>query len=327
MKYLSPTLKRLIEILNDGQLHSGQDLSLALGISRNAVWKHIQQVLSYGIEIKTIQSTGYRLTRPLFLLDETEIRKVLGPANVSLEILGSVSSTNDFPKEAPSTGALQFRLAEHQTAGRGRFRRPWVAPFGANILMSCRWRCPQDLSACGGLSLCVGLSVAQALGEFGLEDIRCKWPNDILYRQQKLAGVLIELQAEAHGQTEAIIGIGCNVNMPAEFLSALERPATSLEVILGQAQDRNRMAALLIRSLQTYLHRFTEKGFADFLPEWHSLDALRDKNIRLELPQASIEGTVLGINELGHLLVKDSSGETKAYSAGEASLSSAIKGW
>lgn len=321
MKHLAPALKHLVNILNDGQLHSGHDLSLALQISRNGVWKHIQQLLKYGIEIETIQSTGYCLKTPLILFDEAEIRRHLGHTQVHVELLGSVRSTNDFPKENSMPDILQFRLAEHQTAGRGRFHRPWVAPFGANILLSCRWRLRQDLSLYSGLSLCVGLSVAQALRAFGLEDIRCKWPNDILYHQQKLAGVLIELQAEAHGVMEAIIGIGCNVNMSAQHLATLGRPATSIQAILDEAQDRNHLAALIIQSVQTYLQRFAEKGFADFNTEWQQSDALAGQQIQLYVNQNCIEGVMMGINASGHLLLKTASGEIKAYSAGEASLS------
>ena len=321
MKTLTPALQNLVKILNDQQLHSGHDLSLALKISRNAVWKHINQLLKYGIEIESIQSTGYRLKTPLSLLDEMDIRAALRQQNVHIELLGSVTSTNDFPRNGVSENILQFRLAEHQTAGRGRFSRAWIAPFGANILLSCRFGLPQDLSQCGGLSLCVGLAVVKALREFGLEDLSCKWPNDILYRGQKLAGVLIELQAEAHGVTEAIIGIGCNVNMSAEKLAEIDRPTSSVQVILGNVQDRNAIAAMIMDTLGEYLQRFEAKGFADFLPEWQSCDALRGQEIQLNLGRSSVSGVMSGIDALGHLLLTLPSGEVKVCSAGEASLS------
>ena len=325
MKTLTPRLRQLVTILNDQQLHSGHDLSLALNISRNAVWKHINQLIKYGIEVESIQSTGYRLKSVLSLLDEEGIRSTLQHQNVDIELLGSVTSTNDFPREGKSGNRLQFRLAEHQTQGRGRFSRAWIAPFGANILLSCRLGLPQDLSQCGGLSLCVGLAVVKALSEFGLEDLSCKWPNDILYHGQKLAGVLIELQGEAHGLTEAVIGIGCNINMSAEKLAEIDRPTSSVQVILGGVQDRNAIAALLIDALYDYLHRFVTLGFVDFLTEWHACDALRNQVIQLNLGHSSGSGIVSGIDARGHLLLTLPSGEVQAYSAGEASLSSRMK--
>jgi BirA family biotin operon repressor/biotin-[acetyl-CoA-carboxylase] ligase len=321
MKTLAPALQNLVKILNDQCLHSGHDLSLALNISRNAVWKHINQLMKYGIEIEALQSMGYRLKTPLCLLSETEIVSRLRTPDLRFELLGSVASTNDFSKECQDNLPVQFRLAEHQTQGRGRFNRAWVAPFGANILLSCRFELPQDLSHCGGLSLCVGLAVVKALQEFGLEDLACKWPNDILYRQQKLAGILIELQGEAHGVTQAIIGVGCNVNMSAQQLEGIGRPAVSLQEILGGVQDRNHIAALLMDNLNAYLKRFAQQGFADFQGEWYACDALRGQALSLHLGALMVQGVSMGIDPLGQLLLRLPSGEIKAFSAGEASLS------
>ncbi len=258
----------------------------------------------------------------LRLLDEAEIRAFLTHQKIELSVLGSVSSTNDFPKNEGPTGVLQFRLAEHQTQGRGRFHRPWLAPFGANILMSCRCPIPQDLSRCEGLSLCIGLAIVQALREFGLEDLSCKWPNDILHRGQKLAGILIELQNGPHGATNAIIGVGCNVNMSEAMLKAIDRPTTSLQVILGSPQNRNHIAALFIDAISAYLARFEQKGFADFEAEWKRSDALAGKDIHLHLGASTVTGRMSGVDAAGHLLLSLPSGEVKSYSAGEASLSS-----
>ncbi|MCX7122633.1 MAG: biotin--[acetyl-CoA-carboxylase] ligase [Gammaproteobacteria bacterium] len=321
MKKLTPVLRSLVKILSDQQRHSGHDLSLLLHVSRNAVWKHINQLIKYGIAIESIQSTGYRLATPLCLLDESEIRSALHDQNVEIELLGSVSSTNDFPKKEGHVGPMQFRLAEHQSKGRGRFSRAWIAPFGANILLSCRFSILQDLSQCGGLSLCVGLSVLKALREFGLEELSCKWPNDILYRNQKLAGVLIELQGEAHGGMEAIVGIGCNVNMSAEMLACIDRPSTSMQIILSGVQDRNRIAALLMNALSEYFERFEKGGFSGFLSEWKASDVLQGKEISLHLGASNVKGVVVGVDAFGHLLLLHPSGEIEAYSAGEASLS------
>ena len=257
----------------------------------------------------------------LYLLDDAEIRAFLTHQNLELSVLKSISSTNDFPKNEEPTGVLQFRLAEHQTQGRGRFHRPWMAPFGANILMSCRCPIPQGLSRCEGLSLCMGLAIVQALREFGLEGLSCKWPNDILHRGQKLAGILIELQSGPRGATHAIIGVGCNVNMSKAMLRGIDRPTTSLQVILGSPQNRNHIAALFINAISAYQARFEQKGFADFEVEWKGSDALAGKDIHLHLGASTVSGRMSGVNAAGHLLLRLSSGEVKSYSAGEASLS------
>lgn len=321
MKTISPTLQHLVEILNDGELHSGHDLSLALKISRNAVWKHINQLSKYGIEIETIQSTGYRLKTPLMLLDKAKIQHLLQDPTIEVQIFGSIPSTQSYFKKNSPSQQFEVCLAEYQTQGYGRFSRAWVAPFGSNILLSCRFLFNQDLSDLGGLSLCVGLAVSKVLASLGIEDLACKWPNDVLYQNQKLAGVLIEVKAEAHGMTDAIIGIGINVNMSEIELAKVDRPITSLQAILGLRLERNQIASLLITSLKEYLQRFSQKGFADFKTEWEAHDILHNQEITLNFLEEQIRGIMIGIDASGHLLMKLQSGEIKAFSAGEVSLS------
>lgn len=250
------------------------------------------------------------------LLKETEIRTYLHDQSVELFLLESTTSTNDYFKGLPANSNLQFCFAEHQTNGRGRFNRKWVAPFGANILMTCRVPAFMRKNNLGSLSLYVGLSILKALEEFGLEDLSCKWPNDILYRGIKLAGILIE-NAESTG---LIIGIGLNVNMPEAILSQVDRPIISLEAILGSPLDRNKIAALLINHLAEALKQFNSQEF-NLQHEWQKHDFLRDKTITLQTGEGPIQGIAQGINGAGHLLVKLPSGEVKEYSAGEASLS------
>lgn len=321
MQKLCPSLQHLVKILNDLQVHSDHTLSQTLNISHKAVWKYINQLHTYGIEIQSFQSSSYCLKHPLYLLNKAEIQEYLTDPTVEFTLLGSIPSTNDHFKNRPLLKNLEFCLAEHQTLGRGRFGRSWVAPFGANILLSCRFLISKDLSRLGGLSLCVGLALIKTLQFFGLKEITCKWPNDLLYRNQKLAGVLIEVQTKENGTTEAIIGVGLNVNMPAAVLAKIERPFSSLEKILGTPQDRNKVAALLMNNLCEYLRRFQERGFADFQEEWKVHDALCGQEILLHIGTDFIKGTGAGIDSLGRLLLKLPSNEIQAYSAGEASLS------
>lgn len=321
MKKTTPALKALVKILNDLQFHSGSDLGEKLNISRNAVWKHMSQLLKYGIEIESLQGTGYRLKAPLILLDEVEIQRLIAAKHpIDLEVFGSIASTNDQFQGKPQCDNLQFCMTEHQTKGRGRFGRAWVSPFGANIILSCRWPLRRDPSELGGLSLCVSLAILATLKEFGMEECLCKWPNDIVYRGQKLAGVLIEVRGESHGLTEAIIGIGLNVNMQEKEGDAIEQAWTSLQKILGSSQDRNLIAALLIKNVSQYLERFSEKGFADFKAEWAKYNYLKDRTIELKIGSDSVAGIVRGVNDLGHLLLETESGGIHVYSAGDTSI-------
>lgn len=321
MKNISNTLQTLIDLLNDGEFHSGTALGERLGISRTAIWKYTNQLSQYGIEIESVQNKGHRFKAPLILLKEAEIRKNLDcPAHLDLTVLPSISSTNDYLKNSPTTASPSFCITEYQTLGRGRFGRTWHAPFASNIMLSCRWPIKQDVSRLGGLSLCVSLAVTAALTEFGLEDLAIKWPNDVLYRGQKLGGILIEIQAETHGLSQAVIGIGLNVNMPASSNVPIDQAWVSLQSILDQPQDRNQIAALLIAKLHLYLGRFSQKGFAAFRAEWQKQDYLAGKEVSLRFGTETLQGTAKGVDLTGHLLIESLSGQMQTYSAGEVSV-------
>ncbi|NNM59820.1 MAG: biotin--[acetyl-CoA-carboxylase] ligase, partial [Legionellales bacterium] len=238
MKKLSPTLKNIVKLLNDGHYHSGEALGEHLMISRNAVWKNMKQLTELGVELETIPSKGYCMKHPLILLDSKQISQYIEPHPTlkinQWDIFGSIDSTSDyFRSQAPRDG-LHVCLAEHQTAGRGRFGRAWHSPFGANIYLSCRWPLNQDASNLGGLSLVISLAIVAALSEYGISGLSIKWPNDILWQGKKLAGVLVELQAESHGLTQIIIGIGINVNMKRLPTPEINQAWVSLDSIVDR---------------------------------------------------------------------------------------------
>lgn len=325
MKTLSATLKNIVKTLNDGQCHSGASLGDALNISRNAVWKQINQLTKYGIEVESIQSTGYRLKQPLILLDSKQIKKYItateeGIKLNKLDILGSIPSTNDYFRTLPPTTGLHACFAEHQTAGRGRFGRHWHSPFGANIFFSCRWTVEQDVSDFSGFSLMISLAVIDALNQFGVSDLQVKWPNDIIWQGKKLAGILVEMQAESNGITQVIIGIGINVNMGAHASNEIHQPWASVDTILGQPQDRNQLAGLLLSQLMQKLAIFSQQGFNYFHPLWSKYDALAGKKIGLKVGKKTIYGIAQGVNTQGYLLVEDNDHVVHACSSGETTI-------
>ena len=321
MKKLAPAFKNLVKILNEGGSHSGNDLSHALSISRNAVWKHIQQLIKCGLPVESSHGQGYQLLSPLILLDEPAIRSAGDlPEALPIEIFASIPSTNDAVRDSPSPHPLQFCLAEHQSQGRGRFGRSWISPFGANIMLSAKWTIARDISTLAGFSLVVSLALRAALAEYGVPDLYIKWPNDIVYHSQKLAGILIEIKAESHGALDVIIGIGLNVNLPDSIQSEIDRPITSIRHILPGYHDRNRIAGLIIKNLATTIQTFDQHGFAYFRDEWALHDALLDQSIHLMNGDERIEAIARGVNESGHLVVQDQTGALRAFSAGEVSL-------
>lgn len=256
------------------------------------------------------------------MLSESEIKKHLScPEDfIALHLLESTSSTNDYFKNKPKINKVEFCFTEEQTNGRGRLGRTWYSPASTNIMMSCRWILPVNVNNLNGLSSCISLALVDALKKLNINisELRCKWPNDLYYQDKKLAGILIELYTENGKISEAIIGIGLNVNMDSSPL--IEKPWTSLQNISGFSQDRNYIAALLINSLYRYLQRFAEKGFLDFQQEWQLYDYLKGKAVTVSIGQKIISGMACGVDLSGHLLVETDFGKIIACFSGEASL-------
>lgn len=240
---------------------------------------------------------------------------------VDISIFESIPSTHDYLKSFRQCRSVKFCLAEQQTQGRGRLGREWHSPFGKNIYFSCLYPFDKDISELGGLSLVVSLAILRSLQAMGLHESLCvKWPNDIMYEGKKLSGTLIDAQAESHGMSQAVIGIGINVNMIHDDARSITQAWTSMATILRASVDRNRVAAVLIHHLLDYLARFNRDGFAAFIAEWREADCLINKTITLQQIHDKVTGQVMGVNEQGHLLLKLTDGKVHAFSSGDTSV-------
>lgn len=327
MSTLSPNCKKLIKILNDGKFHSGTDLGEKLTISRNAIWKHINRLSEFGVQIESIPGQGYCLAHPLILLDAKAIQKNLNNAEDlklgQIHIFSQIKSTMDSAKADKTIrpNHIDIYLAEMQTQARGRFDRHWYSPFAANIYCSCRWVFNKDVSQLAGLSLVVGLALIKTLIDLGVEkNLALKWPNDLYYEEKKLGGILLEINATSHDSTHVILGIGLNINMPKEAAKNINRPWTALNQIMNQDVDRNKIIGIMLSHLFKSLSQFSEHGLAPFLSEWKQYDFLLNKNITLENGQQTINGIMRGIDQFGQLILQEADGKLHRYSAGETTI-------
>jgi len=329
MKKLAPNLIKIVKLLSDGEFHAGSDIGLQLNISRTAIWKFIKQLQQYNIDIESVKGRGYRLNNPLILLDPKKIKRLLiaqTKRRVQIESFGSLPSTNSYlvKKSKEQTEVKRKELiiciTEHQSEGKGRLHRKWFSPFASNIYFSCKKTVNKDISTLNGLSLVIGLAIIATLQQLGIDDLHVKWPNDILWKSNKLAGCLIEITAESHGCCDIVIGIGINVNMLSANNKLLDQPWISLEKILGQYQDRNKIISLLVENLLVYLDKFNQQGISPFIAEWQRNDYLMGKTIKVNNHGNIIIGTSLGINEKGHLVLKNRNHEVQSYSSGDTSI-------
>ncbi|TGN38597.1 biotin--[acetyl-CoA-carboxylase] ligase [Marinobacter confluentis] len=316
--------RALLGLLADGQVHSGESLAAALGVSRTAVWKQVRRAIEDGYSIDTIKGKGYRLMTPLDLLDADAILDQL-PDNLvssisSLQVHDQLDSTNAEvirQRALKRNSGVLVCLAEHQTAGRGRRGRQWQSPRGENLYLSLGLTFRGGFAILDGLSLALGLAVAEALDRQGAKRVGLKWPNDLFIDDCKLAGILVELQGELEeGLIEVVAGIGINVHMSQA--DGVEQAWTSLSRSMPDLTwQRNEIAAGVIESVLQFSEEFAANGFESFRSRWQDRDIFRGQ------PLATADGSLLGkgsgVDQQGNYLI-DVDGEIEKVRAGEISL-------
>ena len=239
-----------------------------------------------------------------------------------LEVLKVIDSTSDALLATGRTRSVDgvVYLAELQTRGRGRRGRAWLTPLGGNLAMSAGFALQRSLSELGGLSLVVGLAMLDALHELGLTELQVKWPNDLLLAGAKLGGILVELKmpVEAGRGSEAIVGVGINVSLPAGAREAIDQEVTDLATALGNP-DRNRLASRLLGYMVDYIKVFDEQGFAPMRAQYDAHHWLHGRHCQVVLGSDTIAGRVLGVTDEGELRLETSAG-VASLRAGEVSV-------
>ncbi|MCW8196841.1 bifunctional biotin--[acetyl-CoA-carboxylase] ligase/biotin operon repressor BirA [Proteobacteria bacterium 005FR1] len=317
-------IEHVLHLLADGEFHSGEELGQALGVSRTAVWKQLQKLEDFGICLQSVKGQGYRLEKGLELLSEEGIRGYLTPKATrllsKLDLAGSIDSTNTRALNEARAGAGSglVCLAEHQTAGRGRRGRQWVSPYGRNIYLSLVWEFTTGAAAMEGLSLAVGVAIVRALRASGIEGVQLKWPNDVLWQERKVAGVLLEMTGDPAGHCQVVIGVGINVAMLESEAEGIDQQWVSLHSISSEV-SRNKLTADLLNELLPLLVGYQQEGFAPLREEWEALDCFGEREVEIRVGDQITVGRVLGVNAAGALRLKTAEGEQLIY-GGEASL-------
>ncbi|ABU78905.1 bifunctional biotin--[acetyl-CoA-carboxylase] ligase/biotin operon repressor BirA [Cronobacter sakazakii] len=310
----------LVSLLADGEFHSGEQLGEKLGMSRAAINKHIQTLRDWGIDVFTVPGKGYSLPGPIQLLNESFIHSHIKSGSVT--VLPVIDSTNQYLldrlSELESGDAC---IAEYQQAGRGRRGRKWFSPFGANLYLSMYWRLEQGPAAAIGLSLVIGIVMAEVLHELGAAQVRVKWPNDLYLHDRKLAGILVELTGKTGDAAQIVIGAGINLAMRQVESDIVNQGWINLQEA-GIKVDRNELAVRLIEKLRASLREFEQEGLAPFLSRWEKLDNFIHRQVKLIIGDREIYGISRGIDNQGALLLEQN-GVIKPWMGGEISLRSA----
>lgn len=311
--------EKILDFLRKAQNYaSGEEISQRLGISRQALWKHIQEFKESGYDIVAVPHLGYRLISSPDRLLPQEISHHLNTKFIGKKIyyFESASSTMDVAGELGLKDALEGTLvvAESQSKGRGRLGRTWSSPKYKGIYLSLILKpkiLPYQVSI---LTLLSAVSIVEAIKEItGLEP-QIKWPNDILIHQKKLGGILTELNAQVDAIRFVVIGIGINVNNDKKTLLP---GATSLKEQKKENISRMDLLRELLRKLESNYLLLQEKGNAPLVEKWEHYNVTLGKRVRIICQNRRIEGLAERIDLDGGLLVRKDSGVTEKVTSGD----------
>lgn len=310
-------LLKIITVLSDGQLHSGEAIGAILGMSRSAINKYVKTLRSLGIHLTSVPNRGYQLSQRISLLDEKKIAvqcNIFNPKRFYL--IPIIDSTNQFLlNRIEQLDSATVCVAEYQYNGRGRRGRSWFSPFGTNLYFSMYWKFAAGPLAVTGLSLVVGIAIAKVLRQLSGKAITVKWPNDLYLDDKKLAGILVDMVGRSGDDLHVVIGVGINLMMQLSTPEVIDQKWIKLGNI-----DRNQLVAKLISSLSDTLVEFEQKGLVNFINEWNELDNFINRPIKLIIGDETIYGISQGINEQGAILLQQEEGCIKPYIGGEISL-------
>lgn len=298
----------IIKLLKAGAGYtSGQYLSASLGVSRTAVWKHIEALRKMGYAIEASPSKGYRLleARPF---NGVELQSLLAGRLFGREVhfFDSIDSTNAKAFELARDGAPEGTVvvAETQTRGKGRIGRKWESPAGMNLYLSVILRPKVAPQGAQGLTFVAAVAAAEAVCASGVKPA-VKWPNDILTGGRKTAGILLEMDSEPDRVHFVVAGIGVNLNVRRDmFPEYIKDTATSLLEETGSSIDRGLFTARLLSSMERWYGVYLSEGFVPVLEAWKGWFNSAGKPVKVTFFDRTVEGICAGVDSDGALLLE-----------------------
>ncbi len=317
---------QLLALLSSGEFTSGTVLGDRLNISRAAVHKHVQALMRQGVPIHRVPGRGYRLSQGVQLLDPKRIRAGLGPDITNhlshITVLQDVDSTNNWLLRRQARSGIHGHVcaAEAQSQGRGRRGHAWVASPYRNVIFSIGWEFAVWPESVTGLGLAVSVAVVQALQRLSITGVGIKWPNDLMFGDAKLGGILIDVNGESAGRCITVVGIGINVHLDEAEARLIDQPYTDLNTATGMVADRNKLIAACSSEITRMLGRFGDLGFRAYRTEWERMHIYEGRRVKMIGHRGEVHGIVSGASEHGALLVVDDNGHTHRFLSGDVRL-------
>ena len=303
---------------------SGERIAEQLGVTRSAVWKQIRELRKLGYGISSSRAEGYRLESATGKLLPYEIHKRLRTRSIGKQIrhFDRTASTSWVAKKlASETDPEKLHgmviIAEEQTGGVGRLGRAWVSPAGG-IWVTILLKPKIPIDHLFMLTMAGSIAIARAIRkEYGLSAL-IKWPNDIFAGDKKVAGLLLELAAEADTVHYALLGMGIDANISlADLPPNLKDTVTSLEAEVGHPVDR---VALLVRVLWEFELRYRQLEDGEYdsiIREWKSLSLTLDRRVAIRTINKTFEGEAIDIDNYGALIIRKDDGKIERVIAGD----------
>jgi BirA family biotin operon repressor/biotin-[acetyl-CoA-carboxylase] ligase len=257
-------------------------------------------------------------------IDAAAIREALNPATVSrlagLDVFPEIDSTNGWlmAQPAPDTGMQRVAITGHQTAGRGRGDRRWLSAPGSSLCLSIAHSFREKPDNLPALTLAVGVAAVHALRDTGADEVKLKWPNDIVAGDGKLGGMLTESHHRSKSSATVVVGIGINLDMTPHILASVDSdwahaPADLASIGGGNVSPESLSAAMIDRIAESLL-TFEQQGFGAFVDTWRHHDWLQGRTVTVRQPGGVLHGTASGIDSDGALLVREAATMTRVIS-------------
>lgn len=316
-------------ILNSGEdFTSGEQLSKELGISRTAVWKHINALREAGYNIESMNKKGYRLAeKPDDILSSENITHNLTTECIGKKVihLDTVGSTNDYAKEIGNkVNGGTLVISEQQIKGKGRLGRSWKSASGEGIWMSLIIKPKIEPFKTPFITLVAGASIVKALSNLGV-DASIKWPNDIILNNKKICGILTELSAEMERVNYIVIGVGINVKT-MDFPDEIKEKATSLYKENYKLSRVDIVRQFCIEFEKLYKAYILDQNKNDTLEICRNYSAVIGREVYIIKNNKKELVKCIDINDNGNLIIKDKNGHIKEIMSGEISIRG-VKGY
>jgi BirA family biotin operon repressor/biotin-[acetyl-CoA-carboxylase] ligase len=301
----------ILQLLRDhsAEFLSGEEISVRLKVSRTAVWKRIGRLRALGYEIEASTRSGYRLIGSPDLLTPSEIRPILRTKWLGKAIhhFDTLDSTNARAYQLALNGAEEGEvvIAESQQKGKGRLGRQWFSPPFLNLYLSVILRPPIPPHQASLMTLMAAVATADAIRQLSGLFPLIKWPNDILLRDRKVAGLLNEIHSEIDRIHFVILGIGVNLNMDESMFSEeIRAAATSLRIEMGRTISRKVFLQILLEELERWYSIFIHEGSAAILEAWRNRAQIKGRRVNVTSFGEALTGVAIDVDSDGALILE-----------------------